>query len=777
MQPRGQHPHRPPITQNQGGPHKRTHQPQEQKKHTRCRRLKHYKLDSTKFLVNLSNKPLSIHHLSVLQKGLNFIPTPLHTNHIHTVKDTLLFNRRTRLTHFFQNAPDYQSKDIFPKPNKGWILPSGLDPDIDSFTHYLLQTSLSTTPTHKPRSNLTSLELLALEDLRSDNSIVIKPADKGGATVIWSTTSYEAEALRQLNDRQHYIKCRSNLTFDHHSYITHRLSELTKIGHLPPNSDKNLINPDCRISPFYLLPKIHKPNNPGRPIVSGIDSPTDKISHILDLILRPHVSKLPSHIKDTRDFICKLQEIGSLHDDDLMVTIDVSSLYTSIPHTDGIDAVRKTLSHLRNPPIPLQTILEMVEMTLTMNTFKFNNNFYHQIQGTAMGTKMAPSYANIFMGILEKEMLSNSELQPHIWLRFIDDIFAIYRATEDKVKTHIEYLNDFHPTIKFTSNINREHIDFLDVTVYRNHDNTIGTRLFLKPTNTGQYLNASSYHPRHQIESIAYSQAVRMMLICSDRNDFNTSSRLLLKNLTLCGHNHHKVKSAIERAGQIPRDTLLHPLPKTPTKIIPFVVTYTPHNRYLPRSLKKAMSFLKPTPANKRFMEYRLLVAFRRSTNLRDLLVHSEHPPPNKRSTSRPCMRFHCKLCDHMITTNRISPPNNPQKFFPIIGHNTCNSFSVIYAITCPVCRKIYIGQTGRNIRTRIAEHKRDINRRDREQPVAKHFLDHDAQARDILVTILDNTARDANTRLRLEESWIRVRYATSKRPQFSSMTSTNHTS
>lgn len=216
-----------------------------------------------------------------------------------------------------------------------------------------------------------------------------------------------------------------------------------------------------------------------------------------------------------------------------MVTIDVSSLYTSIPHLEGIESVRSTLDQDRNLPIPLPTILELVEKTLTMNTFKFKNVHYHQIQGTAMGTKMAPNYANIFMGELEKKLLNSSELQPFIWLRFIDDIFTIYRATEDEVTTHIEYLNSYHPTIKFTSNMSRDSIDFLDVTIFRKPDNSIGTKLYTKPTNEGQYLNASSYHPAHQINSIAYSQATRIRLICSDITDFDTSSKLLLKKLDI----------------------------------------------------------------------------------------------------------------------------------------------------------------------------------------------------------------------------------------------------
>lgn len=392
-----------------------------------------------------------------------------------------------------------------------------------------------------------------------------------------------------------------------------------------------------------------------------------------------------------------------------------------------------------------------------MNTFKFKNQHYHQVQGTAMGTKMAPSYANIFMGVLEQKMLQTTDLQPSIWLRYIDDIFAIYRASEDEVHEHINHLNEFHPTIKFTSEISRYSINFLDVTVFRNQDNTIGTKLFVKPTNTGQYLNAYSFHPKHQINSIAYSQAIWMRLICSKLEDFDISSKVLLKNLTLCGHNHQKSKLAILKARNTPRDQLLSPTPKSKHKIIPFIITYTPHNQRIPNILHSATSFLRPSPANRKFLEHRMLVAFRRSLNLRDILVHSEHPPPSHKPQCRPCMRFSCNICEHVTTSTHISPTlDNRNKRFPIVGLNTCDSFSVIYSIMCPVCKKLYIGQTGRNIRARIYEHKRDISRRNREQPVAKHFTDHDVEVKDILVTILDNSARDRNTRLRLEEAWIR---------------------
>lgn len=426
-----------------------------------------------------------------------------------------------------------------------------------------------------------------------------------------------------------------------------------------------MINPSCWISPLYLLPKIHKVNNPGRPIVSGIDSPTDQISYTIYRILRPFVSKLPSHIKDTADFLRKLETLGFLHDDDLLVTIDVSSLYTSIPHKDGLEAVEHTLNNAPNLPIPLPVLLELIEMTLTMNTFTFNNTVYHQVQGTAMGTKMAPSYANLFMGHLEHLMLQHADLQPSIWLRFIDDIFAVYRATEDEENAHIDFLNQFHPTIKFTHTLSRDSIDFLDVTVFRKQDNSIGSKLYVKPTNTGQYLHATSFHPKHQISSIAFSQAIRIRLICSDLDNFDSASKTLLKNLTLCGHPHQKTKAAISKARSIDWSTLLHPDPKSPKKIIPFIVTYTPQNRSLQHILQQATSFLRSKPTNKRFLEYKLLVAYRRSMNLRDLMVHSEHPPPK----GNPYLDLAWDLTAN--TANILLPPHTSQPYTKLPRPNT----------------------------------------------------------------------------------------------------------
>ena len=136
-------------------------------------------------------------------------------------------------------------------------------------------------------------------------------------------------------------------------------------------------------------------------------------------------------------------------------------------------------------------------MILTMNNFCFNENHYLQIHGTAMGTKMAPSYANLFLGYFEANALENAPFQPHIWLRYIDDIFMIWTEGLDNLKIFIDYLNNIHPTIKFTSSHSSTNIPFLDVSVSLTNDGSISTDLYTKPTDKHQHLLYSSCHPLH----------------------------------------------------------------------------------------------------------------------------------------------------------------------------------------------------------------------------------------------------------------------------------------
>ena len=120
---------------------------------------------------------------------------------------------------------------------------------------------------------------------------------------------------------------------------------------------------DCPVTPviyIYTLPKIHKNFTtvpPGRPIVSGIGSLTEKISSFVDYFLKPHVLSLPSYVRDSSDFIQVLQTIETVADESLLVTLDVESLYTNIPHQGGLEAIEYFLNQ-RTEGIPSTTCIK-----------------------------------------------------------------------------------------------------------------------------------------------------------------------------------------------------------------------------------------------------------------------------------------------------------------------------------------------------------------------------------------------------------------------------------
>ena len=149
---------------------------------------------------------------------------------------------------------------------------------------------------------------------------------------------------------------------------------------------------------LYLLPKIHKENNPGRPIINSVGSLTETLSAFVDEILRKYSKLATSYVKDTTHFLELTMELN-VQEYDLLCTVDVTDLYTYIPHEDGIEKVTKFLKR-HGAEIDKK------------NYFEFNNKSYLQTSGTAMGTRCAPNYTIIFMAELEEEYLTYTNSSP-----------------------------------------------------------------------------------------------------------------------------------------------------------------------------------------------------------------------------------------------------------------------------------------------------------------------------------------------------------------------------
>ena len=316
---------------------------------------------------------------------------------------------------------------------------------------------------------------------------------------------------------------------------------------------------------FYGLPKIHKQFNnvpPLRPIVSGYNSCTSRLSEYIDSYLKYQAQRCKSYIRDTKDFLNKLKSITNLPSNSILVTMDVSSLYTNIDHEEGAQACYESLEQRHNKQITSSLIKKLILLVLKSNAFRFGELIYHQIKGTAM----APNYANLFLNKLEinivHEFYLKTGLKPLVWMRYIDDIFFIWTHDDKNLQEFIQFANNYTTSnkmksnIKFESHISKESVNFLDVKVNFNNG-FITTSVYSKPTDAHLYLNAQSSHPSHVIKNIPKGQFIRLKRICSDDKDFNLHAKTLSTYFINRKYDKQLIKSSLEEVKLMHRDDLL----------------------------------------------------------------------------------------------------------------------------------------------------------------------------------------------------------------------------
>ena len=714
----------------------------------RFRRKKAKADASIRNVVNLSSYQLSDTDVKLLSKGLNFCPRPKTCNAFEMEKDFKDFARRMRLKQHFFNKDEVGLKF---RPKSHFTPPPG-DAALESFLTAIKGDILQHRPSNHKKDNLTPAERQSLSNLRNNNDIVIKPADKGSSVVVQNKTDYIAEAQRQLSDDRFYRELDSDPTEEHAETVRKTLYEMHEPKHIDDKALEYLLPEYPKPGRFYLLPKIHKEGNPGRPIISANDHPTEKISEYVDFHLRPFVKELPSYIQDTTDYINKTPS-ENLPDNTILVTMDVCSLYTNIPHVEGMEACREAWDRRTIKRPPTKYLMKLLEHILKLNNFVFNKKHYLQINGTAMGTKMAPSYANIFMGRLETRLLIQAPVKPLSWLRFIDDVEMKWANTRESLEQFIETANNFHPSIKFTVDISDNSNIFLDTTSIL-EDDKIKTDIYCKPVDTHQYLLPSSSHPRHVIKNLPKGLSLRVKRICSDNETCDKRLNELRGHLRARGYEDQKIDTAFAKSRAANRDTLLQYKPKEKNKRVPFVMTYHPDGPNLHTIVHKRMDILHSSDLMREIFPEAPIIAYRRPKNLKDHLVRARVDSNRSNNTGVvKCKARRCELCKLMPETDTFRSSRTGISY-KIFQKMSCNSKNVIYLITCKTCQIQYVGETV-NFRLRMNNHKSAI-RNNHNNSVARHFnsLGHSIDSLELL-PIESNPGWSEVERLDREKYWM----------------------
>jgi len=684
--------------------------------------------------MNLSSLSLSNDTFKLLEKGLTFIPTRkiLPIKNVLQTKNTLI--RNIKLRSFFGQREKHRDSETLKFVDKSNFTPSisklnihTLDTinKIERVFNNLIQTNKKNNSDSlrlEESPNLSKTELGILSDLGANENIVIKPADKGGATVILDKTAYLREVYRQLNNPKYYSRLKEPLYHKNALNIRTVLRELLDEKFINYKQFLYLSGPkEYKPRNFYILPKIHKsrdtwphPNMPeGRPICSDIDSETYRVSSFIDSFINPLSTKHDSYVKNSFEFVEKIKKI-TIENNWLLVTGDVSSLYTNMHFDRTVSCVREAfLKYPAGPKRPDRGILKLLDIILKNNDFCFNNEFFLQILGTAMGKIFSPSLANLYLLELDSKARTGFRIKPLLYIRYLDDIFFIWPGSIGELSEFQNFLNSLITDIKITFEFDQTKINFLDVTIYKS-GNRLYTKTFFKKTDTHQLLHMDSFHPGHVFRGLIKSQLLRFKRLSSTREDYNETCKILFSFLTNRGYNLGLLRKCQHEIWFRDWDQNKIIKIKEQTELFPIVIDFCKLGTSLANNLKgilKECDFL---------FDCKIITAYKNNKNFSNLLISSKFVE-NRIGHFYGCGQARCLTCRlHAGPSKSITSPANG-KILHVKNYITCKSKYVIYIITCSYCKKIYVGETGRSLRDRLNDHKSAIKNKLR-TPIGVHF-------------------------------------------------------
>ncbi|CAF1334191.1 unnamed protein product [Rotaria sp. Silwood1] len=387
-------------------------------------------------------------------------------------------------------------------------------------------------------------QIRALRELKMVQSIrkklkkfklILRETDKSGVLHIGSAADYERKAIEYRRTTGAYELLTSNPFNDIICTVTRLLNRLQSLKRIlerhrvkmMPNRKKT------ELAYMYFIPKPHKKRTPLRPILNTIHAATKQISQFLDRLIRPLFVRFvrQTTFVDGADLLNRLQHYiqkGYLKSSTLFITFDINNLYTMLPQEESLNVLAEFL-RIHNCEkvngLSIDTIIELARVVLQANAFVYNNKFYRQIIGGAMGSAFTLTLANIFMWKWERQTILPKLASHELYGRYIDDVFFTWNGSEDKVEELLEAANNFHPNIKLEYKISKS-VPFLDVHIQHNHG-TLVSSLYHKPSAEPTVVSFLSDHPRHVFRNVIQTALTRAARYSSTFEIFNHERRAI----------------------------------------------------------------------------------------------------------------------------------------------------------------------------------------------------------------------------------------------------------
>ena len=369
-------------------------------------------------VTNLSQHPLTESQVSLLSRGLKFIPDRHKVDKLKLLADLAEWERRMRLKEFFyvegaepqikQDEKDPLEK--FKVPKKSSFTPNkGCDMWLDMYIE-MDKTDIINSLKKLGKLNISPGENDAFLSLLHNDDIVIRPADKGSGIVVLDKTKYVESLQAEMEESNSYTMTEDDQTKKSMREVKKLVNQMYKDGAISQDMKQFLIPRYSKAGSLKGNPKLHKDKAPLRTIVNGMNTATEKIAELAEYELNEFVITSPSYIRDTTDFINTLKEIEEpLPQGTIMFCFDVCKLYPSVPKQEGLEACREGLNSRSKPIVPTEEVLKMIEVILDNNNFNLGNMHYIQTNGIAIGSKLGKNFACSYMRKWDEKLMEYHE--------------------------------------------------------------------------------------------------------------------------------------------------------------------------------------------------------------------------------------------------------------------------------------------------------------------------------------------------------------------------------
>ena len=406
----------------------------------------------------------------------------------------------------------------------------------------------STKDRHRKNNNslLTPELRQAAKELRENSDIIVRKADKASVYVIMDRAEYLSKLNDILSDTTKFKK----ISRDPTEILKKKVNQLIVSANAVAGQEHfaKLVG-EYKPGYMYGTVKIHKQGNPLRPIISQIQTPTYSLAKSLNTLLSPYVP-MKHTLESSEDFV---QLLKAQPPDGMLASLDAESLFTNVPVNETIQILLSQAydsPHLAPPKLSRQLCEKMLRVCTTEAPFRSpDGSLYLQTDGVAMGSPLGVLFANAYMAKVEDDVINSLDAPPHIYKRYVDDIFTEVRNPDDLEQLRLKL--EERSVLRFTSEMGTGNkLPFLDVEV-KISDGQHQLSVHRKTTNLGKCLDARSECPERYKTGVVRSYVRRALLTCSSWQllhlELQKLKQTLVNNHYSCQEIDKEIRSALHK--------------------------------------------------------------------------------------------------------------------------------------------------------------------------------------------------------------------------------------